>query len=342
MTTACTGSDSLIVTPQSNYDNGDTTFKLSAITVSHIPQTCKGMQFKISIYSADQQLDLDTGVQIARVIYRGEATRSILKGASGTETFGAEIINAGVTDTYGQFTINLTGNPSTSLELQKITIESSCGADGTDESRAADNAYEIHMCDPGLPSGLYWVQNDNLNGGDPFQIYADMERNGGGWTLILANSNASDWENTNVLDFNADTPPSDPLNLNSLNGHYSILNRADYIKHVESGFQYRIEATNPSEWGGIWTANQNYSFISQSNANIDITLNTKFGPWNYSDVGIEPRMPYFAPNDCGQFTTSGSAGGQWWGTLVSRCGYNPAPWISDGNPGPGIIWYWVR
>jgi hypothetical protein len=342
MTTACTGSDSLIVTPQSNYDNGETTFKLSDITVSHIPQSCKGAQFKISIYSDSQALDLDTGVQIARVIYRGEATRSILKGASGVGTFGAEIINARVTDTYGQFTIHLTGDPSTSLELQKMTIESSCGADGTDESRAADNAYEIHMCNPGSPSGLYWIQNDNLNGGDPFQIYADMERNGGGWTLILANSNTNGWQNTNTLDFNADTPPSNPLSLSSIDGHYSIVSRADYLKRAQSGFQYRIEANNPGEWGGIWTANQNYSFISQSNGNTDITLNTKFGPWNYSDIGIEPRMPYFAPNDCAQLTTSESAGGQWWGTLVSRCGYDPAPWIADGNPGPGIIWYWVR
>jgi hypothetical protein len=342
MTTACTGSDSLIVTPQSNYDNGETTFKLSDITVSHIPQSCNGAQFKISIYSDNLALDLDTGVQIARVIYRGESTRSILKGASGNETFGAEIINAAVTDTYGQFTIRLTGNPSTSLDIQKITIESSCGADGTDESRAASNAYEIRMCNPGSPSGLYWIQNDNVNNGYPFQIYADMERNGGGWTLILANSNASGWSSSNTLDFNANTPPSNPLNLSSLDGHYSIVNRADYIKRVQSGFQYRIEATNPGDWGGIWTANQNYSFASQSNGNMDITLNTKFGSWNYVDNGIEARMPYFSPTDCGQLTTSGSAAGNWWGTLVSQCGWGPVPWIENGNANPGIIWYWVR
>ena len=39
---------------------------------------------------------------------------------------------------------------------------------------------------------------------------------------------------------------------------------------------------------------------------------------------------------------------KWWGTLVSQCGFVPAPWINgdcglDGcMPNPGIIWYWVR
>jgi hypothetical protein len=329
------------VTPSSNYENSSGEFKLSAITFSHVPDSCLGVQFKISIYSDDLTLNLDDNVKIARVNYAGALTETIFKGGSGTDTFGAEITNPSVTNGYGTFTILLTGNPSSSLDIQKITLESSCSGVGTDETFPGVSAYQIIGCNPGAPSGLYWIQNENINNGDPIQIYADMTRDGGGWTLILANSNTNDWNVNNALNFNGATPPSDPLNLTSLNGHYSIVSYADYIKKSPSGFQYRIEATNPGEWGGVWTANDSYSFVSQSNANTNITLNTKFGNWEYVDNGIEARMPYFSTG-CGVLTTSENPGGEWWGTLISQCGWNPVPWINNGNANPGIIWYWVR
>ena len=59
------------------------------------------------------------------------------------------------------------------------------------------------------------------------------------------------------------------------------------------------------------------------------------------------HKPWYS-NNCGILTTSENPGGEWWGTLVSQCGFGPAPWINgdcglDGcMPNPGIIWYWVR
>jgi hypothetical protein len=173
-----------------------------------------------------------------------------------------------------------------------------------------------------------------------------MTRDGGGWTLILANSNINGWDGTNAISFNATTPPSNPLNLSSLDGHYSIISYADYIKKSPSGFQYRFEATTPGDWGGVWTANQNYSFTSQTNANTDITLDTKFGNWSYDGDGIEKRMPYYTAGAQGIITTSENPNGSWWGTLVARENsgpWSPAPWHYPGGGGwPGIIWYWVR
>jgi hypothetical protein len=343
LTTVCTGTDTLTVTPTSNYENSSGEFKLSAITFSHVPDSCLGVQFKISIYSDNQILNLDTSVQIARVNYAGALTESVFKDATGTETFGAEITNASVSGGYGTFTLLLTGNPSSSINIEKITLESSgLGAcDGLSSACPGISAYQILEDYPNSQSGLYWIQNENINGGDPIRIYADMTRDGGGWTLILANSNTNDWNASNASSFNATTPPSTPLDLSSLNGHYSIVGFADYIKRSPSGFQYRIEAGTPGEWGGVWTARQNYSFTSQTNANTDITLNTKFGDWDYYDSGIEERMPYFSPQ-CGLLTTSTNPAGEWWGTLVSGCGWAPVPWIANRLPNPGIIWYWVR
>ena len=345
LTTTCTDGDTLTVTPSSNYENSSGEFKLSAITFSHVPDSCLGVQFKISIYSDDLTLNLDDNVKIARVNYAGALTESIFKGADGTETFDAEITDASVSGGYGTFTILLTGNPSSSLNIEKITLESSgSGAcDGRSSSCPGISAYQIHEDYPNLPSGLYWIQNENINSGDPIQIYADMTRNGGGWTLILANSRSDGWNPSNAINFKATTPPNNPLNLSSVNGQYSIVSYADYIKKSPSGFQYRIEATTPGDWGGVWTANQNYSFVSQSNENTNITLNTKFGNWDYADNGIEERMPYYAPGAEGIITTSFyPGGGAWWGTLVTGGGWDPAPWHEPGNGFPGIIWYWVR
>jgi hypothetical protein len=58
---------------------------------------------------------------------------------------------------------------------------------------------------------------------------------------------------TNAILRNQSTP--------TLNGQYSIIAYADFLKKSSSGFQYMIEATK-GRWGGIWTANQAYSFVN--------------------------------------------------------------------------------
>lgn len=89
----------------------------------------------------------------------------------------------------------------------------------------------------------------------------------GGWTLILTNStinNSTPLNYISYLLFNLSSP--------SITNSYSILSFADKIKKSPSGFQYMIEAGKRGELGGIWTVNSNYSFISITNNNTDITL----------------------------------------------------------------------
>ena len=206
--------------------------------------------------------------------------------------------------------------------------------DGTTALRAGKSAYQIKRDFPFSTDGLYWIQIDTINLGEPFQIYADMTTDGGGWTLLMTNQNGGEWTYGNALLLNESSPVLSGAN-------YSIVAYGDYIKKSSSGFQYMIEATERGSWGAIWTANGNYSFTNTNNTQTDITINTRFSVWDYTSSGIEQTMPWYS-NACGILTTSNDASNDWWGTLISQCGFAPAPWINGLNPNPGIIWYWVR
>ncbi|CAB4896757.1 unannotated protein [freshwater metagenome] len=346
-TIACSGDTAITIKPSATFHSASSTFKLTALTVSNIPDRCLDKELRISAYTDVSALELDSGVAVARVIYEGASTSRVYRGTSGADTLTATVNNASASAGFGSFTLNLTGSAPSAQAVKKIVMESSSqGCVGLYSNNPGTSAYQILNTCPTLTSGLYWIKLPGINSNNAFQIYADMVRAGGGWTLIVANGVAP-WTAAEALSVNATNPPSDPTVLTSQGGKYSILSWADSIKRSSSGFDFRFDADSLGSWGGAYTANSAYSFVSSSNGNTNISQITKFGSWSYADNGVELRMPWYDSGGLGLLTTSNSSSSMWWGSLIAsnpHCGTGaPGPWMENaGMSCPSKIWYWAR
>ena len=272
---------------------------------------------------------------------------------------GAGRISGWMNDANWKINMNVASFKIYNRELTKQEITNNYNAnnsrfyaekDGLSPNTASTSAYQIKQDYPNSADGFYWIKNANINGAVPIKIYADMTTAGGGWTLILKNSSYGGWTLANAIDLNTQNPFTKNADITSTaTSNYSIIKWADFIKKSSSGFQYMIDAYSRNSYGGIWTANAAYSFVSTSNANTNITLNTNYGGWSYNtnNDGVSERMPWhgYVGANTG-FYSLASGSGNWWGTLIANNQYYaPAPWIGTLGgyaANPGIIWYWVR
>ncbi|XP_032229700.2 uncharacterized protein LOC5505409 [Nematostella vectensis] len=215
--------------------------------------------------------------------------------------------------------------------------EEKCQTKACPVARSCRNLQQIAQ-ETGLQigDGIYTLHPQGQSG-PAVKAYCDMTRDGGGWTLLVT-SHTNTWTADNVRLRNEGSP--------SLTSDYSILKYADGIKDdiniVGASFEYRLEAQSRGRWGGIWRADRSYTFTATNNAQSNVELVKKFDNWEYSDSGIEKRMPWISG---AKLTTSSSATRNWWGSITgNERNYHPAPWINgyQMESQPTHIWYWMR
>jgi hypothetical protein len=117
--TACSGSNSIIVTPQSTFVNqsGGGAFYYSSVIVSDIPDSCQGYDFTINAYglTGDSPLALFNTTSSSSVIYNNSGTFELGVGAAGSSIARAT----------RKFTFTFTTPVASSASIGRITIQSS-------------------------------------------------------------------------------------------------------------------------------------------------------------------------------------------------------------------------
>ncbi len=82
----------------------------------------------------------------------------------------------------------------------------------------AASCLQLHVLDPELPSDVYMIDPDGIDGEDPFEVFCDMTTEDGGWTLIL--NRHTDSDNFGQTDINLSNGMFD--NTRATNWNYDI------------------------------------------------------------------------------------------------------------------------
>ncbi len=139
------------------------------------------------------------------------------------------------------------------------------GNNGKSASTAGTSALDIKTNFPSSTDGIYWIKNANINSGIPFQIYADMTTDGGGWMLLNSSGGG--------------VASSEVTSITSISDR-GYLPRATVIELANISTKVQLRS-GPS--------NNKYAYVTTSNDSKPITAlrsnistNNGAGTWHYN------------------------------------------------------------
>ena len=117
LTTACSGGNALTVTPVLTFENGaSANFKVSAIKVEGIPDSCQGVDFTLKGYGETSSASLP--------LFNSSLTDAVIYNNAGVFKVGVGGYGLSVTSGVHEFTVNFASPVLISKMLSRITIQS--------------------------------------------------------------------------------------------------------------------------------------------------------------------------------------------------------------------------
>jgi len=328
MMTACSGANSIRLEPKANFTSG--AFYFTSLTVSNIPDDCRGFDFQIYIYGStgNTALSAFNTTSSRAVIYNNAGQFELAYGQAGYT----------ITSRSGSFTINVTSPSVLSSDVAKIAIQTSAhnfvtvccsfvrttlpnngfapvpNADGEIKFAISYSANVFTSND----LGVTWIDNGQLS-----SVSNGVSYGPGGFSAVAYSSDA---------------------NFIAVAGDYAF--GADIFTSADGGFNWLRTSAPSSRWRGLTSsASGQYLFAIESGLDFSggyIYTSSDFGvTWSQkTSAGSRVWSDIDSSND-GQFlvATTSSADvyvstdyGVTWASKLQYPGYwNDTTISSDGR-----------